>query len=349
MNLIFGPDANFTKIDTRERDGWEVYLDEVQKGRIPLSQSGSGLKTIIIVLAYLHLIPRIEGFDISKYLFGFEELENNLHPALQRRLLHFLREFAAKHGCRFFLTTHSPVEIDYFARDSEAQLLHVTHDGKHATVSTLSSYGRRRQILDDLDIRASDILQANGIIWVEGPSDRIYLNKWIELWTNGAYREGAHYQILFYGGKLLAHLDAEAPDTTTATIRLLLTNRNVAILVDSDKPNDDARINSTKQRVSDEIRRVGGYAWVTLGREIENYIPSGVLHEVLNLASDPGPHDDVPKAILAEKTNLRKFADKVTLAQAITPHLTIEHLRQTHDLAIQLTSLVEHIKRWNGE
>jgi putative ATP-dependent endonuclease of OLD family len=346
LNMIFEPDAHFERIDTREHENhWEIYLDEKHKGRIPLSASGSGLKTIILVLAYVHLIPVLDGRSPATYLFGFEELENNLHPALQRRLLHFLRQTSERVGCRFFLTTHSPIEIDYFARDEHAQVLHVTHDGKEATVTTVSGYGHGRSILDDLDLRASDLLQANGIIWVEGPSDRIYLNKWIEMWTNGTCREGAHYQILLYGGKLLAHFDAEDPHTATDTIHLLTTNRNAAILIDSDKKSQDDRINTTKQRLITEIEDKNGFAWVTAGREIENYLPTELLTSHATLRATPGPYDHVTDVI----TSPRKLTDKVALAQAITPHLTREHLEQMSDLATQLPILVAYIKRWNGE
>jgi putative ATP-dependent endonuclease of OLD family len=350
LNTIFASDAHFTKIDTRESGGaWEIYLDEAEKGRIPLSRSGSALKTVILVLIYLHLIPRIENVAPSKYLYGFEELENNLHPSLQRRLLHFLREHAIESGCRFFLTTHSPVEIDYFARDEKAQVLHVTHDGKNATVTTLSSYSQGRRLLDDLDLRASDILQSNGIIWVEGPSDRIYLNKWIELWASGKYREGAHYQVLFYGGKLLKHLDAQDPDVVAETIHILTTNRNAAIIIDSDKLTAEGEINSTKQRVKDEITSSNGFAWVTAGREIENYIPSSLLRSIVKLTDELGTFGDITQAVIGDKKIPRRFADKVTLAQEITPHLTREHIAGTDDLARQLTVLIETIKRWNGD
>jgi putative ATP-dependent endonuclease of OLD family len=213
LNAIFGADGTFTRIATREIEDnkVELYLDEATKGRIPLSRSGSGLKTVLLVLVLIHLIPALDRADANTYLYAFEELENNLHPALQRRLLRFLRATSEERHCRFFLTTHSPVDIDYFARDPSAQVLHVTHDRRNAIVTTVSDYLRGRSILDDLDVRASDILQANGIIWVEGPSDRLYLNRWIELWTDRALREGAHYQILQYGGSLLAHLDVEPP------------------------------------------------------------------------------------------------------------------------------------------
>ena len=54
LNEIFLTDAEFTEIVCQqlESDVWEIYLEEKTKGRIPLSQSGSGLRTIIVVLIY---------------------------------------------------------------------------------------------------------------------------------------------------------------------------------------------------------------------------------------------------------------------------------------------------------
>ncbi|MCF6157642.1 MAG: hypothetical protein E3K32_03505 [wastewater metagenome] len=208
LNFIFEPDGRFTDIVTQKLgDGrWEIYLEETEKGRVPLSHTGSGLKTIILVLAFLHLIPFIENRSLSNYLFGFEELENNLHPALQRRLLLYLRKKAVNQDCIFFLTTHSNIAIDLFSSDDKAQILHITHNGKYASAKRVTTYVENRGILDDLDVRASDLLQANGIIWLEGPSDRLYFNRWIELWSDGELKEGSHYQCVFYGGRLLVLL-----------------------------------------------------------------------------------------------------------------------------------------------
>src|SRR4029077_1139622 len=111
-----------------------------------------------------------------------------------------------------FLTTHSSAAIDMFAKDSDAQIIHVRHDGKAANATRAQTYVENAGVIDDLDIRASDLLQANSIIWVEGPSDRIYINRWILLWSDGQLKEGIHYQCMFYGGRLLAHLEACSPD-----------------------------------------------------------------------------------------------------------------------------------------
>ena len=54
-------------------------------------------------------------------------------------------------------------------------------------------------------------MQANSVIWVEGPTDRIYLNHWIQP-VDPALKEGLHYSIMFYGGRLLSHLTANDPE-----------------------------------------------------------------------------------------------------------------------------------------
>ena len=101
LNEIMGDDANFTEIVTQqikynESTKWEIFLREEDKGRIALSESGSGLKTILMVLVYTILIPDVERKKISDYIFMFEELENNLHPSLQRRLLKYIEDLSTK-------------------------------------------------------------------------------------------------------------------------------------------------------------------------------------------------------------------------------------------------------------
>ncbi|MBI3815890.1 MAG: ATP-binding protein, partial [Nitrospinae bacterium] len=163
LNSICDPDTSFTDIVCQVSNNiWEVYLEENNKGIIPLSHTGSGFKTIILVLCFLYLLPHAEKKELNQYIFAFEELENNLHPALLRRLLLYLLDKAIKEGCTFFFTTHSNVAIDMFSHNENAQILHVTHDGEKANVRTVKTYIENKGILDDLDIRASDLLQANG-------------------------------------------------------------------------------------------------------------------------------------------------------------------------------------------
>ncbi len=354
INHVLAPDACFTAIRCHQigdKGPWEIHLEEEHKGRIALSESGSGLKTVMLVLINLLLVPKSEEKPLSSYVFAFEELENNLHPSLLRRLLLFIREQACKEKFPVFLTTHSSAMIDLFARDKDAQIVHVRHDGKSATATTANTYIDNKGVLDDLDVRASDLLQANSIIWVEGPSDRIYLNHWIWLWSEGKLKEGTHYQCVFYGGRLLAHLDAGSPDDAGSGIPILQLARHACVVIDSDKREEQTPVNGTKRRIEKEITSMGGMAWVTQGREIENYIPNAAFEtwrSGLKL-DERAPYEDVFEALDKMEPGLgKRYRDKKPqLAEAIVPHITKENSAGMLDLDNQVTELVRRIREWN--
>jgi hypothetical protein len=356
LNSIFGPDAHFKDIVCQhvQDANWEIYLEEDTKGRIPLSQSGSGLKTIILVLSYIHLLPAVAKKDLSDFIFAFEELENNLHPSLLRRLLSYIRRKGEEHQCTFFLTTHSNVIIDLFSKDESAQILHVTHDGIRATARTVKTYVDNRGILDDLDVRASDLLQSNGIIWVEGPSDRIYSNRWISLWSDGNLAEGVHYQCVFYGGRLLSHLTSMDPDTVAEALSILRVNRNAVVLMDSDMRNQQDSLNGTKQRVIEEVDAMGGMPWVTKGKEVENYIPANAVANWLQLPLDQvnqvGQYQDFFEYLdtLSDGTGQRFASKKPLLAEQLVPNMSGDNISEILDLAEMLENLCGTIRRWNS-
>lgn len=349
LNVIFQPDADYKRIVVQQLSDelWEINLEEPGKGRIPISQMGSGLKTVLMVLANLHLFPAISKKPLSELLFGFEELENNLHPAIQRRLFRYLRGKAVKEGCHFFITTHSSVVIDLFSEDDQAQLIHVTHDGESATASVVETSTQGRNVLDDLDVRASDLLQTNAVVWVEGPSDRLYFNKWIELWSEGELIEGIHYQCLLFGGSLNAHLSFDSPELVDEMIATLKINRHAIVLMDSDKRNEEDKLKKHTQRISDEVSEVGGYAWVTAGREVENYIPATAFQKLFNNNSLLGPKSLNDVFDYVKRHDGKKKPRKVALARKVIPHITRDSIAGHLDLGKRLTAVTQKIGEWN--
>jgi putative ATP-dependent endonuclease of the OLD family len=356
LNEVFNPDVEFTHILCQQHVNglWEIYLSEKRKVRIALSESGSGLKTVILVLLSIHVLPRLSKKAIKEYVFAYEELENNLHPALQRRLLTYVAGQARANQFLTFITTHSSVAIDLFARQADAQILHVLHDGRSSRCSLVQAYVETKGILDDLDVRASDLLQSNGVIWVEGPSDRIYLRRWIELWSNGLLQEGLHYQCVFYGGRLLAHLSGKIDDDShDEGVSILRVNRNAAVVIDSDRRCADDDINKTKKRIRDEIAAIDGMAWITTGREIENYVSHEVLTKWL-----VQPVEQFNDSLYGDFfTNLEKIdADlgtryrqqKPLLAEALAVHTERVDLERQPELAARLGNLCDAIRKWNN-
>jgi hypothetical protein len=348
LNAVMQPDWYFRRIFPKRVGGsngqWELNLEDAQGRLVPLSHTGSGVKTVLLVLILLHLAPHAKGHtDLSKFVFCLEELENNLHPAAQRRLFLYLRQRAAEDKCTFFITTHSNTVIDLFSRDDQAQVVHVEHDGDKATVRQVTCNLRHGGVLDDLGCRASDLLQANVVVWVEGPSDRLYFNRWVELWSNNELHEGVHYQCVWYGGAMLAGMSFEDQAACDDLVSALKVNRHAIVLMDSDRRAADDPLKERVRRVSEEAETSGGCAWVTAGREVENYIPDDALRLGLNVPSlmAPGLYDDVLE-------HIGRSGDKPGLARLVVPHISRDMLARTRDLGPQLDRVCQLIRGWNG-
>jgi energy-coupling factor transporter ATP-binding protein EcfA2 len=237
-----------------------VHMD----GRIlPLSSLGTGIEEVIMLAAFCTLA--------TNTIVCIEEPEIHLHPLLQRKLINYLQRNTSN---QYFIATHSASFID----TPGAAVFHVKLAEGKTVMQQAVSRQEKFEICADLGCRASDILQANAVIWVEGPSDRIYLNYWFRH-CDPELIEGLHYSIMFYGGRLLSHLSANDSEVDDF-IQLRTLNRQVAILMDSDKAHKSATINATKQRIQEEFK-VTGVAWVTKGREIENYIPHTRLQDAV--------------------------------------------------------------------
>lgn len=349
LNKIMYPEAEFEsmRIQQRKINGefvWEIYLKERGMERVPLSKSGSGIKTIILVLLNLLVVPMLSQNSEKKIAYGFEELENNLHPAMQRKLFDYIYEYAIEKNIYVFITTHSHVAINAFFDKDKACIYHVVKDNKGATVKRIESYIDKTEILDDLDIKASDILQANGIIWVEGPSDRIYVKKWLEIFCDNQLEEGKHYQFLYYGGRLLSQYSAKEE---TDLISIITTNRNAVIVMDSDKRSQAIPLNDTKKRINQEFDKLGMFCWVTKGKEIENYIPKEAVELRFKRAinKECGKYELFPEYIKPYDKNFT--SRKVPFANEIKDYITKENSLPILDLKDQITKLYASIRKWN--
>jgi putative ATP/GTP-binding protein len=353
LNKIVLPDEHFERIMCQEilsdaDTKWEIHLVN-ENGRIPLSSSGSGLRTILLVLIKLFL----EASNSQRNIFIFEELENNIHPTIQRNLFNYLYNWAIEKDDIFFITTHSNVPINMFGNMPSISITHIKKniESKELITESAFSFSSNSDILNDLGVKASDILQSNAIIWVEGPSDRIYINKWIELASDGILRENTHYQILFYGGRLLSHLTGKTKcKEPSELINLFLANRNSILVMDSDKKHSNGRINKTKQRIIKEFTDSGSIAWITKGREIENYLSQSVINKEYDINKQIGQFECIGEFLNENKQN-SKYGDKYTSNKYkksidLVKHMTLEDI-DVLDLKEKIEQIVKKIKEWN--
>jgi putative ATP-dependent endonuclease of OLD family len=355
LNKIIEPDISFSRIlvQSDENSKWEIYFEDQKYTRVALSKMGSGIKTILLVLLNLLIRPIIEERDKSNYVFAFEELENNLHPALQRRLYEYIFDYSTKNSSYFFLTTHSNIVIDSFSSRDHVQLIHVTSKDGVSKTKNVFSHKSAKEVLKDIGIKASDLLQSNGIIWVEGPSDRNYINKWLKLLAPDLV-ESIHYSIMFYGGKLLSNLSFDYDWLDEKVVPLLKINTNAFVMIDRDGKTINPKLNKTKERIKNEIGE--NNCWITKGREIENYLTKKTIerwlmedHEIKNAKFEDNKNEKLENIILEHNDGIKIIynKNKTIFSKEISQYIEEDSL-EILDLSTNLKELITCIRDWNS-
>lgn len=272
---------SLSKIPTKEEFS-ELLNDKDQR----LTEAGSGYAEILYILIELK-IHRKRGVKC----FLIEEPEINMHPRLLRQLATYLSELCRKEEIQFFITTHEALLINE-ALKNDGKIHQVSKKGGISTVvSTPSDEQLRQLVYDQLGNSPGDILLANYVIWVEGPSDVIY----IKYWLNQAGVKESTYTFMFYGGSCISRISFDHIDEEIL-IHLCGLCAHWTIVIDSDingKKTQDKQLldhdgpfhpslkNHLKPNAKRFWKEYNEHCWITGGKEIENYVHHEVLKEVL--------------------------------------------------------------------
>lgn len=247
-------------------DNEDIYLSDVSdENKVPFIENGGGNVFVIYFLS--ELLKQLNKFDV----FLIDEPEVHMHAGLQRTFLKYILHLIKDYDKQFIITTHSPVFIDQsiLSKEDQHAIFKVSKPDKYSEVKNITSDASalKEVIVNNLGNKPSDIFHANGVIWVEGVSDAIYLRKWLELYDENKFKqylENIHYIIISYGGQIETTDFFKSKKNTEHLIQASQVNNNFFIIIDGDQgPNDGGKWDN-KKKVRDNFNINGKYrVWIT--------------------------------------------------------------------------------------
>lgn len=227
---------------------------------------GHGTQELISLL-FLLMLPR-DGIYI------IDEPENGLHPGLQLKLLRFIKDLILTddtYSKQFFFATHSTSFIDF---SGDCSHFICKKDKKLFSIEWLEKE-KLNIIRNELGLKPSSLLQANGIIWVEGVSGKPYVKVLFQCIEINL--DNLDVIIIHFGG---------GDDITSNhyTIDLLESiNPNFCIIIDSEKNEKDDNIDTLLKKKKEYEER-GHFFWILEKfRNIEGIIPQEVINEYFDI------------------------------------------------------------------
>ncbi len=137
-----------------------VLIDrDMPHKEIDILSCGTGLQSMMILSILQTYIKMMNDSDL---ILLIEEPEVYLHPSLQRKMINTLVKISKKN--QVLLTTHSPIIISKI----DQQNIHCIN--KVGGVSSIM-HATATNIIEELGIQVSDILNKNAVLFVEGKDD----------------------------------------------------------------------------------------------------------------------------------------------------------------------------------
>lgn len=214
----------------------------------------------------------------KKLILLMDEPENSLHPYLQKLLpVFFDNLFKSAHFCelQFFISTHSPFLIRGALEHTNHKIFHL-EDG-----SLKKSFDKKKlieqsglpfdNVLSDLGFEMKDIYYPNCLIYVEGPTDIIYIHYWLKLYIKEKlsikekdykdYQKGIDFDFVEFGGTLASHLtatfynsDDQFDEKLTSSLQnMFSSNRNVLFITDDD--DGKSHFENAKNRIEELLNQ----------------------------------------------------------------------------------------------
>ena len=224
-----------------------VFKDNKWKIEIDVHDMGSGIEQLLMIACVL--ISKRKGS-----LILMENPEHHLHPGAQMTLLQFIKENIKDN--QVLITTHSPLFLSQ--RDLSLHIVTKTNEG--TKVKKVKELEDLSFALSELGSKNSDLLMADYVLFVEGPTDKLLFTTWAK--TLGVDFESGNIFCITLGGS--RNFDYYA---NSNVLQRISTKSPVPHLfvIDSDEKSEN-----TVKKIKNKIKEIH----ILERREIENYLLS---------------------------------------------------------------------------
>lgn len=253
------PDLSNIESDRTDEDIATLTYEEYGK-KLDILYSGTGLK---------HFVDVLIKTTLSKAnIVLLDEPEMGLHPDLQRRFLEYLVRLAKDKQIQFFISTHSPVFLNY---SDTFSFFRITNKKGSREVHNIAATATHT-LLSDFGIRPSDIFNQDICLLVEGASEVVFFEHVIRTLYKSDF-EKVGVGVIQYGGDAAAGIVLGSIEVTNITP----TQKYTFWIRDRDaKPSEEPATTSTKFK--NALASAGLTCHIFKKREIEFYYPE-MVHE----------------------------------------------------------------------
>jgi predicted ATPase len=260
----FADFANFREFELSVPPSADELNAHVNGNAQPISRMGAGIGECLLIMLVSKLsreLPLLLNRSSVDVLM-VEEPELHLHPRLQRTLLEYLIGYGRTNGTQVVFSTHSPTVLNVVQREGGS--IYRTEWNESLRTIELHPANSTDQILKLLkDIGASpgDLLQAEKVLWVEGPHDIPVFREWI---AKAPTFKNQVISFVSLGGD-----DSASDDFDVNQLKLL--NPNAFVILDSERSGQGAPAANAREKTRQKCESVGIDCHLTERRNTESY------------------------------------------------------------------------------